>query len=448
MVFPHRCVETQCSVQHVVFAIVLAFWGALTSHAQEKTADRAIETADRVVLSAGQTRAISLLNQARPDKPAPLFLFTDPNKDPDDLSVLVQAKYLQEHGFVDLRCVLTTLGDRDVRHARARFARSVLDDLGLKHVQVGVGVDYGFKVKDATGAVDTKATEGRRKDHRVFIETPILRPFAVVELDGLALLKRELKRVPDHSAVLLINCGMADTAALLRDAPELVKQKTAKVVIMGGVEPQVDQRGFVVADKRAYNNSTHQPSADYTYARVQQLGVPLVVVNKEATYTAAVPRSFYDGMAATKHPIGIYLRDQQKQSLKHLWEGIHSGRLPPALTPEWFFQTFSDLDINSASGKAAVAQAEAHADDFEGVWKQVSKFNLYDPLALMAATPSAGELVFRGDVPARASRKVQIVGKDSIKDPTLLQELLAGLAIESLNPPLGTAKKQFPILVK
>ena len=45
---------------------------------------------------------------------------------------------------------------------------------------------------------------------------------------------------------------------------------------------------------------------------MQALGVPLLVVAKEADYTAAAPRSFYDGMTATKHPIGVCLSDQQK----------------------------------------------------------------------------------------------------------------------------------------
>ena len=289
----------------------------------------------------------------------------------------------------------------------------MLDDLGLENAKVGVGVDYGFEVHDATGAVDAKATEGRKKDHHVFLETPLLRPLAVVELDGLALLKKELERVPDHSAVWLINSGMADPAAILRDAPDLVKQKTAKVVIMGGVGSHVDTRGFVVADQRAYNNTTHQPSADFVYARVQELGLPLVVVSKEAAYAAAVPRTLYDGMAATGHPIGIYLQNQQRQSLANLWEGIHKGHLPPALTPEWFFRTFTDVDLSRPAGQAALADAKAHPEDFERVWKQVTKFNLYDPLALLAATPGAAELVFRRDVPAGARGNVQVIGKKS-----------------------------------
>jgi len=68
--------------------------------------------APRSERSSDQAAAVALLLDVRPPSPAPLFLFTDPNKDPDDLSVLVLASYLQEQGFVDLKCVVTTLGDR------------------------------------------------------------------------------------------------------------------------------------------------------------------------------------------------------------------------------------------------------------------------------------------------------------------------------------------------
>ncbi|HAB14934.1 MAG TPA: hypothetical protein DCE44_00640 [Verrucomicrobiales bacterium] len=69
----------------------------------------------------------------------------------------------------------------------------------------------------------------RLADHQVFIQTPLLRSSVAVDSNGSALVKRALARVPDRSAVWLINSGMADPAALLRDAPELVHQKIAKV---------------------------------------------------------------------------------------------------------------------------------------------------------------------------------------------------------------------------
>ena len=306
----------------LLFFVATLSLGACT---RETTTVGSQYTTQPIALPADQARAVSLLLDARPRNPVPLFLFTDPNKDPDDLSVLVLVNALQEQGFVDLRCVVTTLGDRETRTRRARFAKDVLEDLGLDGVEVGVGGDYGFEVKDAGGKLDLKATEGRRKDHQVFIDTPFGQPRGAVETDGLALLKAELARVPERSAVLLVNAGMADLAALLRDAPTLVKRKTAKVVI---------------------------------------------------------------------------IRDQQKQSLEHLWAGIYHGHLPPALTPEWFFGTFTDLDLDSPAGKAALTRAEADPEDFEAIWRQVNKLDLYDPLALLAATPGSGERLFSADVPA------------------------------------------------
>ena len=369
----------------------------------------------------------------RPPSPAPLFLFTDPNKDPDDLSVLVLASALQQQGFLDLRCVVTTLGDRQTRLRRARFAKDVLEDLGLEEVRVGAGLDYGLEVRDAEGAPDPKATEARQKDHQVYIESPLGQPQGALATDALALLEGELARVPERSAVLLVNAGMADLAALLRVAPEVVRQKTAKVVIMGGVDPKVDERGFLSADQRAYNNTTDQPSADYVYERLQALGIPLVVVTKEAAYVVAAPRGFYEGMAATGNPIGVYLRDQQKASLRTLWAGIHEGHLPPALTPEWFFETFTDLDASSPAGRAALARAEENAGDFEAVWQQVSRFNLYDPLALLAATPGVGERLFRGELPPGSRGDVTVMDADAVRDPALVKDLMSGLGIQGLS---------------
>lgn len=418
-------------IQVVLLAIAVTL--SLFACKQEDTAP-APDNKEQIASTVGQAQAVALLLDTRPRSSAPLFLLTDPNKDPDDLSVLVLASELQGQGFVDLRCVVTTLGDRETRLERARFAKDVLEDLGLGRAKVGVGVDYGIEVKDDDGTLDVEATEGRRKDHQVFIDSPFGQPRGAVAADGLVLLEGELAQVPDRSAVLLVDAGMADLAALLRSAPGLVGQKSAKVVIMGGVDPQVDERGFLSADERGYNNTTDQPSADYVYERLQELGIPLVVVTKEAAYAAAAPRGFYEGMAATGNPIGVYLRDQQKQSLQTLWTGIHEGHLPPALTPEWFFETFTDLDPDSPAGRTALERANANPLDFESVWGQVTRFNLYDPLALFAATPGVGERLFGPDVLPSTQSDVEVIGEDSVKDPVLVRDLLSGMAVQGLSP--------------
>src|SRR4051812_16274639 len=92
---------------------ILSLSGSLFG--QGNTSAVKVEPSGRVWLNADQSQALTTLLSVRPAKPVPLFLFTDPNKDPDDLSVLIETKYLQVNGFVDLRCALTTLGDREVR---------------------------------------------------------------------------------------------------------------------------------------------------------------------------------------------------------------------------------------------------------------------------------------------------------------------------------------------
>ena len=159
-------------------------------------------------------------------------------------------------------------------------------------------------------------------------------------------------------------------------------------------------------------------------------------MTKEAAYAVTAPRSFYDGVAATGHPVGVYLKEQQKQSLKHLWESIQQGHMPPALTTEWFFDTFTDVEPETPAGKEVITRATVHADEFNSIWNQVTQFNLYDPLALLAATPGVAELLFQSEVPAGSQSNVQIIGKHSIKDASLMKDLLSGIGIESLNPPI------------
>ncbi len=383
------------------------------------------------LLSAGETKALAALHAVRPKQPVPLFLLTDPNKDPDDLSVMIHLKHLSDAGFVDLKGVVTTLGDTATRTKRAEFAASVLDQLGIS-AKVGVGGDYAFEVKGADGNLDSKATEGRKKDHAKFVDTPLMTPGVKVESDGRAVLREGLKGVADKSAVLLVNAGMADAAALLRDDPQLAKEKIQRLVIMGGVNAGVDANGHVSADSRAYNNTTHQDSASFVYQRAQELGIELVIVAKEAAYSAAAPRAFYDGAAKTGHDVGVYLKEQQATSLQHLWEGINAGHMPPALTPTWFFKTFTDVPVDTSAGADVVAKAVAKHADFDGIWQQVTKFNLYDPLALLAAAPGASDLLFKGGDVAGTASKVRVIGAAEVADSGLIKDLMSGLAVVSL----------------
>lgn len=92
-----------------------------------------------------------------PATPCDTVLFTDPNKDPDDVVTYVIGKQLQTAGFVRVTGVAVTLGDADVREERARLAKGVFNRLQLPDVRVARGQDYPIGAKQA-------------KDHAKFLQ--------------------------------------------------------------------------------------------------------------------------------------------------------------------------------------------------------------------------------------------------------------------------------------
>jgi hypothetical protein len=169
------------------------------------------------------------------------------------------------------------------------------------------------------------------------------------------------------------------------------------------------------------------------HARLQELGVPLVVVTKEAAYAAAVTRGFYEALAATGHPVGVCLRQQQRRALANLWSNVRAGRLLPQLTPAWFFETFTGRQPDAAAVPAARDPAQADPDPFDAVWRQVTRLNLYDPIALLAATPGLRERLFRPRVPLATGGGAAILGEDAVTDPAQVRELLGELALAALT---------------
>lgn len=176
-----------------------------------------------------------LLNQLRSHKPAvpmPCILFTDPNKDPDDVVAFTLAKPLQAFRLVKMAHAVATLGERDVRTRRAGVARGVFDRLDLQEVRVTVGLDYAIKPEHA-------------KDHAKFLDQGEalhvkLKPEAASE-DSVAALRETLTQAA-APVTLVVIAGMTDPCALVTAEPGLVKQKVGRVVIMGGASGRTRTR--------------------------------------------------------------------------------------------------------------------------------------------------------------------------------------------------------------
>ncbi|AMP38816.1 type III secretion system effector XopQ [Ralstonia solanacearum] len=385
-------------------ALLAAFWGSLGT------------------LSHAERRLLNQLKSHRPPVPQPCILFTDPNKDPDDVVAFTLGKPLQVFGLANMTHAVTTLGEREVRTRRAGVAKGVFDRLDLPGVQVCVGRDYDIDPK-------------RAKDHAKFLdEGEALRAdLEAPTEDSIEALRKSLARATEKVALVVI-AGMTDPSALVTAEPGLVKQKVGSVVIMGGVRPEKDADGFVQPDDRAYNNMTDFAAACHFYRRVQELGIPLRVVTREAVYRAAVPRAFYEDAAQSGHPVGQYLKDVQKNALNALWDGISEGVIAKLDKP-WFFNTF----IAREGGHDDAAAWAARDPTFDEIWEQVARLNLYDPMTLLAAVEGSAQMLFRPQaVQAEGHSPVEVIGADEVHCPEDARQLMSALVKMALADTPGT----------
>ena len=220
----------------------------------------------------------------------------------------------------------------------------------------------------------------------------------------------------------VIISSLKDAAQLLRHEEDLFRQKVKQVVIQGGVEPFTpggatsSESEFLLLRHGAQQPVRRRRFA-YFYERCQQIGIPLIVLSRFAAYSCPVPRAIYDDMAATGSKIGEHLQlvqvasDSAAGSLPRSLacsrtiractatltaipvrplaghddrEAVEAGvcgggsaarqGLPIRCNKSWFCNTF--LGGNGLERSAS-----------DRIWDLVCTFNMYDPLALLAAIP-------------------------------------------------------------
>ena len=266
---------------------------------------------------------------------------------------MILIRSLQNNGLVDCKGAVANLAPS---RARARLIRGTLNELGLGKVPVATGTDGGFT--QYTASFEDTAKNYIAADDETFDNT-----------DGIGLLKQLYEAASDKSLELLCISSLKDAAEFLQTHEELFVAKTKTVTIMGGVMQFDDADGdddLLVPDT-AHNNTFDKEASAFFYRRCQEILVPLIIVSRHAAYMCPMPRSIYDDMAATGHPIGKRLRDTQRASIEGLWkrasapEGPERIGLPARCDKAWFCNTFC-----SGNGK------ERSSDD--SIWDLISSF--------------------------------------------------------------------------
>lgn len=311
---------------------------------------------------------------------------------------------------------------------RAQLAKGTLKLLGQPHVPVGIGTDC------------KNSPNGH--DHE-FAKVTYMADVSELE-DGRELLIRTLESAEDASITLVLISGMTDIAVILREHADLFKAKVESVAIMGGVEVEketnkvvIDKDGYMIPDSAA-NNKFDMDSAIYTYRTIQELGIKMVILTRAAAYACKVPRSFYDELAATGHPVGIKLRDSQQGSIESLWQRAclpddDEGRakLPNRCNKEWFCNTFCGGHGKDRTGA-------------DSIWDLIQSFNLYDPMTLIAAVPELRERFYEPTVVKVGETEHLVIGVcdavPGVKDADALARYMLDRCLLSLN----ASKEELP----
>ena len=359
------------------------------------------------MLSNSEKRELTKLKTLATDVlPASLVIVTDAGRDHDDEVALAIACGLMKLGLVDIKGVITTLKPAT---ERAKLVKGMLTELGFDNIPVAAGSDIN----------DSYTVRNNE------FNAPYFAKDYVAPLTGYQLLEKTFAEADDHSLTLLLIAGMTDVARFVNDHPELTKQKLKQVTIMGGVETEdgsvkLDTSGHMIPDS-AYNNNVDMPAARLVYQRLQELGIPMQVLTRNASYEvasehllekiiraknkdvgtwaetvdrvfdimercpdfpAAFTSHFFNRLHDSGSPIGVRLHSEQANAIQHLWERVNYPHddprregLPTRLNREWFLETFTDDP----------SQTEEKLKTEPEIWNHVSKLNPYDPLTLLAA---------------------------------------------------------------
>lgn len=349
----------------------------------------------------------------------PIFNVTDLQQDPDDEDLIAAMGNFTLQGAIQLFGMIANLAPAEWR---TRLLRRTLDLLGMDDVPVGQGTDCN---KDPAVYMDP-----RRWNIPYLANVPAHAQFP----RGKELFVAQLRDVPDRIVTLLGVSGLTDIATLLEEESLLVEHTIRRVVMMGGVIRKngtvVIENGLMVPDDAA-NNNFDMDAAKFVYRELQVRNIPMTVLTKEAAYAVPFPRSFYDELAKTGHPVGIRLRDMQKNSIEHLWyrSNLPAGDskregLPERCDRQWFSKQFLNGEGMDRDGS-------------DSIWDIIHAFYLYDPMAGVAAIERYGPIYYEPDEFEIHGTTHRIIGmtheRHNVKYPEALRGFIHSQIVSALD---------------
>ena len=306
----------------------------------------------------------SNFGEAVPMSTNPIIIVTDAGRSLEDELTLVLLRAFAEQGLVQPQAVVANVSPA---LARARLTRGTLDTLGLYNVPVGVGTDGGTGIK----CEDTWSASAEQYVPREQSQS------AKALISGRRLLHQTFVRARETSLTLLLLSSTKDAALFFRDNTDLFRSKIKTVVFSGEAKvpghTDGDEAQFIEPDESSPNVAIDITSAQFLFRRLQEWGVPLIVLGQRAARAAPTPRSVFDQLAELGSPIGWRLQSSQKEAIEKLWQ---DARCEEARRIQFLKRYCGSNDV------------PANEDN---IWAYIEGFDVKDTLALVACVPTLRE---------------------------------------------------------
>lgn len=348
-----------------------------------------------------QEKLLLEILSCKPSKPFPTILFSDPNKDPDDLGAFMVAGALNYLKIIDLKSIIATLGTDEIRVKRACFTKGIFETLGLNNIDVAVGQPLPI------GPVS-------QSDMNVYIENNFESDPSKVSFNPQASISKVLQEAEDHSVLVIVIAGMTDLSKFLSDKNNqpLFKRKVRQVTIMGGALLEDNE---LIPNLDSYNHRVDILASQNVIKRVSSLEVPLRFISKKVAYAAPVAPDFFSDIANLNHPVGEYLAKVQEDAIKKHWRDLVHGEKCHFSIDKFFLRStdLSKLNPQHASIIEKLISEAIDHQNYGSVLDYVTKLNQYDPFTILGAIPEIVSLFFNVES-GRLKDNVELIADENI----------------------------------
>lgn len=299
-----------------------------------------------------------------------IVMFTDPNKDVDDLIAIIMMNNLKNKQILDIAGIVSTHGNAKTTLKRAVFAQGVCKLLG-NDIEVCAGIPENYSDEISNLKVNRFAScDG--------LDT-IMKNASIdkIATNSEKYLKNIFDKAEPASLDILAIAQMTDLWNYIDKNPDMFIKKVKTVSIMGGFE---EQDGKLVPDNST-NNANDVNASKNVFKFLQEHNIQTKFVNRFGVMAVPVNMDFYNKFNEDGTPTGKFLYNAEQASIKGLYIGLMTGESLARQTPEWFYKTFTNIDEKDYARYKAAGIDEKIVNE---ILSKITKLNLYDPLTLLA----------------------------------------------------------------